>query len=67
MQSTATPLKPLQVSEPEAAEITRVCAKTLYNARRRCELGFVRVGSRVLYPIAELERWVAANQVQETA
>lgn len=64
MQTTATPLKPIQVGEPQAAEITGVCGKTLYNARRRGELGFVRVGSRVLYPIAELERWVAANQVR---
>lgn len=64
MQPTAITLEPLQVNEDKASELTGVCKKTLYNARRRGELGFARVGSRVLYPLPELRRWVAANQVR---
>ena len=66
MRAKETELEPLQVDEDTASEITGVHKKTLYNERRRGKLGFVRVGSRILYEPSELRRWVAANRVQAT-
>lgn len=63
MQPTATGLEPLQ-DEDQASSICKVHKKTLYNERRAGRLGFVQIGSRVLYEPAELRRWIAAHRVQ---
>lgn len=63
MQSTATPLEPLQDEEQASKTCGGLHPKTLYNARRRKELGYVQLGSRIFYEPAELRRWIAAHRV----
>jgi predicted DNA-binding transcriptional regulator AlpA len=50
---------PLLISERDAAKALGLCAKSLYLLRRRGELPYVLVGSRVLYRPADLENWIA--------
>lgn len=62
MQPAATALEPLQ-DEDQASVTCGVHKKTLYNERRKKNLGFVQIGSRILYEPAELRRWIASNRV----
>lgn len=47
----------------EAARILGVSPKTLFNRRRAGKIGFVRDNGRILYRLAELERYSKANEV----
>ena len=67
MQATAKEVKPLQVSEREAARILGVCPKTLFNRRVAGKIGYVRDDGRVLYRLDELERYSKANEVPASA
>ena len=52
---------PLAVSEVEAARLIGVSARTLFNWRASgTGPRAVRAGSRVLYAVDELRRWLAA-------
>ncbi len=55
--------QPLAVRPKEAAKLLRISEKTLFNLTKRGELRAVRLGtakqSGVLYPIAELQRFLA--------
>lgn len=59
----------LLIPEPEAAHrIGGLCLKSMFNLRKRGELPFVKVGSRVMYRPGDLEAWVArqtGGQVRE--
>lgn len=55
--------QPLQVSEREAARILGVSAKTLFNRRQAGKIGYVRDNGRILYRVAELDRYSKANEV----
>jgi excisionase family DNA binding protein len=46
------------LSIKQAAEALGVCPRTLYNLRKRRKIPFVQLGRRVLFPKAELERWI---------
>jgi excisionase family DNA binding protein len=46
------------LTESEAARRLQVCAKTLYNARRRGELRYVRLGQCIRYDPADLEVFI---------
>jgi len=56
---TAEPLAALLVDEREARRLLGgLCAKTLYNLRRAGELPGVRIGSRIMYDVADLRRFI---------
>jgi excisionase family DNA binding protein len=48
----------LLVSKREAAEALGVCARTIDNLLRNCELTSVRIGRRRLIPAAALEKFI---------
>ena len=66
MQAKSDP-RPIQVSEADAAKITGVCGKTLYNERRAGRLQFGRVGKKIVYRLEELDRWSKSNTVDASA
>lgn len=52
-------LEPLLLPEPEARRMLgHVSAKTMYNLRKRHELPFVRLGSRIMYTLGGLKSFV---------
>ena len=60
-------IRPL-LTQKETASYTRLSENTL--AKYRCEGGgpkFTKLGSRVLYPREEIERWIAENTVSSTS
>ena len=52
---------PILVSEREAGRLLGVTPRTVFAFRQRGEIPHVKIGSRVLYPLAALERFVAEN------
>ncbi len=60
MSVTASPIPRLSLRREEAAEALGVSADH-FDARIRHELRAVRRGRIILYPVAELEAWLAAN------
>jgi hypothetical protein len=49
----------LLVNEREAQQLLGgLCAKTLYNLRRSCELPAIKIGSRTLYDVSDLRAFV---------
>ena len=56
---TATLPDPLLVDEPEARRLLGgLCAKTMYNLRRSGELAWIKIGSRVMYDVADLRAFI---------
>jgi predicted DNA-binding transcriptional regulator AlpA len=52
----------LLVNEVEARRLLGgLCAKTLYNLRRE-GLPFVKIGSRVMYDPADLNKWIDSRK-----
>ncbi len=56
--SRPSPLPPLLVDRLEAGRLLGVCANTIGNLRKRGELVSVKVGSRRLYAVADLQRFI---------
>jgi len=57
--ASAPALAPLLVNERQARQLLGgLCAKTLYNLRRAGELPGVKIGSRIMYDVADLRRFV---------
>lgn len=56
----------LMLGKADAAAAMGLSERTLHRMIERGEVGTVRVGSRVLVPVQELERWVAAKLAQGT-
>ena len=55
--ATSTP--PLLVDEAQARRLLGgLCAKTMYNLRRSGELPFVKIGSRIMYDVADLKAFI---------
>ena len=55
--------EPALLDETEAAKfLGGVSAKHLFNLRKRGDLPFVRIGTRVMYSRQSLERWIAARE-----
>lgn len=55
----AESLAPLLVDESEARRLLGgLCAKTMYNLRRARELPGVKIGSRIMYDVADLRRFI---------
>ncbi len=56
---TAETLAPLLVNERQARQLLGgLCAKTMYNLRRSGELPGVKIGSRIMYDVADLRRFI---------
>ena len=52
----------LLLSAREAAKVLSVCERTLFSLTApRGPIPSVRLGSRVLYPVAALEAWIASE------
>lgn len=49
----------LLVSYEEAAELIRLCPRTVWTLVKSGELGSIKQGRRVLIPRLELENWIA--------
>ena len=59
----AEPLHPLLVNEQDARRLLGgLCAKTLYNLRQSGELPGVKIGSRIMYDVADLRRFIEARK-----
>ena len=55
---SAEPLAPLLVDEPEARRLLGgLSCKTMYNLRRSGDLPGVKIGSRIMYDLADLRRF----------
>ena len=53
----------LLVNEREARRLLGgLCAKTMYNLRRTGELPGVKIGSRIMYDVADLRAFVARQK-----
>lgn len=50
---------PLLLTEPEAAEALRICARTLRKARQGGKIKFVLIGRTVRYTLDDLGEFVA--------
>lgn len=60
---TAEPLAPMLVDEREARRLLGgLCAKTMYNLRSTGELRCVKIGSRIMYDVADLRRFIARRK-----
>ncbi|MCC7418659.1 MAG: helix-turn-helix domain-containing protein [Planctomycetaceae bacterium] len=59
---TSGSVQPLAVSEPAAAKCIGISPRTLFTLRQRGEIGFVRIGQRVVYPLAEIKRYLERRQ-----
>jgi hypothetical protein len=66
---TATPTAPLALSPRDAAKALSISERSLYAATApRGPIPSVRLGGRVLYPVAGLHEWLtraAAEQLEE--
>jgi excisionase family DNA binding protein len=58
-------LTPLLLTSREAAELVRLCEKSLYLAVRAGELPVVRMGRAVRFRRRDLEQWVLSKVMQE--
>ena len=55
----APTLAPLLVDEREARRLLGgLCAKTMYNLRRSGDLGGVKIGTRIMYDVADLRAFI---------
>jgi len=51
-------------SIPEVAKSLRIGRKAAYEAARTGEIPTIRIGKRILVPVAALERLLAGNELQ---
>lgn len=58
LESGSQPL----LSETDAAKKLGVCRHTLLRARKRGEIGYYRIGDRVLYSAAHLRSYLEASE-----
>jgi len=64
--ASALTLAPLLVDEREARRLLGgLCAQTLYNLRRSAELPGVKIGSRIMYDLADLRTFIARAKSPE--
>ena len=68
MQAATVPTnsaEPILLKPSEAAELLRVCPKTLYLAERKKQLRSVRLGRSLRYRRSDLEAWVQSKLTPE--
>jgi hypothetical protein len=59
-------IEPLALGERDAAKLIGVCPRSLFSLRRQGRIAAIKIGhaggkGRVLYPLAELRRFVTEN------
>lgn len=67
MESQVLTGRPIQVDEKEAARLTGVSTRTLFNERQAGRLKFGRVGIKVVYRLTDLDEWSKSNIVANPA
>ena len=68
MQAATVPTnsaEPILLKPSAAAELLRVCPKTLYLAERKKQLRSVRLGRSLRYRRSDLEAWVQSKLTPE--
>ncbi|MFG0326020.1 MAG: helix-turn-helix domain-containing protein [Phycisphaerales bacterium JB037] len=58
--------KPIAMRPKEAAKALGICERLLWERTNRGEIPHVRIGRAVVYPVAELERWLAEQSSRST-
>jgi len=58
----SAPIDSIVLTEKEAAAALKLSVKTLFNLRRAGALPYVRIGSRICYTRADLERFVTSRR-----
>jgi hypothetical protein len=66
MSITPQTIEPLAIGERDAAKLIGLCPRSLFSLRRQGKIAAIKIGGaggkgRVLYPLAELRRFVAEN------
>jgi hypothetical protein len=57
-----SPLQPIVLSKPEAAQFARVSMRTLDAARVQGTLTSYKIGARVLFRVEDLLAWISAQR-----
>jgi len=52
---------PMLVDEREAGKLLGVSSRTIFTFRQRGLIPHVKIGARILYPVAGLHRFIEAN------
>ena len=60
-KTTTMPGLKLSLSAAEAAAALGISERALWTRTNSGEVPHVRIGSRILYPVRELEQWLAAQ------
>jgi excisionase family DNA binding protein len=58
--------KPIALRPKEAAKALGIGERLLWERTNRGEIPHVRIGRAVVYPVAELERWLAEQSSRAT-
>lgn len=61
------PVPRLALRPREAARALGVCEKTLWSLTRAGRVPHLRIGTAVIYPVADLERWLAERAAEAQA
>ena len=56
--------EPLAVSVKEAARLLGVCQRTVWQAAKRGEIQSRKIGSRVVFPLASIHRFLHGKEDQ---
>ncbi len=59
--SIPTPLAPLALNAHDAAKMLGISTRTLWTLTNSGAIPHARVGRRVLYPLADVEQWLATR------
>lgn len=51
----------LAYSEAESAQLLGISVRTLFDLRKQGRIGYVPIGTRVIYPVKELQRFLDAS------
>jgi len=64
--TTTAVSKPIAMRPKEAAKALGIGERLLWERTNRGEIPHVRIGRAVVYPVAELERWLAEQATRAT-
>ena len=61
------PIKPLLISEREAAALLGVSERTLFNMRKDGQIPFQRMRGRIMYRVSAMEEWLREREQRANA
>lgn len=59
--STDSTARPLALNATDAARMLGISARTLWTLTNSGEIPHARIGRRVIYPLTDLESWLASR------